>query len=609
MGRKHRKHRHSPPGHAMNPQTPTNTQSTPPSPVSAPEIKTGKQSTQTMDKLRHNAMDIFRAQDAASKRILAKGFSKLETTDGFDNFVSRVGLNNSNTLSASTYEFNLITRNRILLEAAYRGSWIVGNIVDAWADDMTRAGIDITTSETHRIKKLQKAMVKGKVWWSLNFLAKLGRLYGGALGVHQIEGQDMSTPLDIKTIGKGQYKGIVVYDRWQLNPVLTPVIESGPEMGLPKYYQIVTGWTSNDPKNMTPTGQVTVHHSRCIRYTGIDLPYFQAITEMMWGESVLERLWDRLIAFDNATMSAANLIERANNRTIGIEGFREIIGAGGDAYNGLLKMFDMIREFQTNEGLTLLDKNDTHETTAYTFTGLPEIVLQFGQQLSGASGIPLVRLFGQSPAGLSATGDSDIRMYYDSINASQETKYRDPMEILLRIMWRSTFGEAAPEDLEFEFTALWQMSETDKANNAKTTTETVIGAFEAGLTRKSTAMTELRASSSNTGLFANITDEDVEEAEDEEENPPLPDMPSIEPQPAKTALPTKPVEEEKPSKVGDRKGWFGGIFRRASPKVEIDVSSQDRGRFKMPDGATMTGLQLREAAAAAAMFLFMVFPR
>jgi len=468
-----------------------------------------------------NAMDLFRAQDAATKQAL-----KHVTFDGFDNFVSRLGLNNDNSLSAGTYEFNLVTRNRIKLEAAYRGSWIVGAVVDSVAEDMTRAGVDVTTNEADAdIKDFQSAISRKQIWSSVQNLIKWGRLYGGAIGVLQIRGQDLATPLDLETVSKGQFDGIAVYDRWALNPSLGTVIEAGPDMGLPKYYAIVSALNATEPNAPTPTGQINVHHSRVIRYTGIDLPYFQAITEMMWGESVLERLWDRLIAFDSVTMSTANLVERANNRTIGIEGLREIIAAGGAAQQGLLAQFEMMRSLQTNEGMTLLDKNDSFETTNYTFAGLSDVMLQFGQQLSGASGIPLVRLFGQSPAGLSATGDADIRMYYDNVNAQQEAKLRTPFDTLLRVLWRSTFGKPAPKDLEFTFTPLWQMSATDKANVAKTNTESVLGAFESGLTDRATSLKELRQTSGDTGLFSNISDEDIEEAEVEE--PPMPDSPEV----------------------------------------------------------------------------------
>lgn len=456
--------------------------------------------------------EVFETIDKASK-----------TADGFDNFVARVGLNNNNVISAGLYTFNLMTRNRVQLEAAYRGSWVVGQVIDVVAEDMTKAGIDIQTNEDDAdVKKMQTNINRLQVWQSICSLIKWGRLYGGALGVLQIEGQDLSTPLNLDTIDKGQFKGIVVYDRWQLNPVLGKTIKSGPELGLPEFYEIVNNTTPNetyDPN--TVTGQTSVHYSRVIRNIGIELPYFQAITEMMWGESMLERLWDRLISFDQATMSSANLIERANNRTVGIDDLRNIVSAGGKAQKGLEAQFAMMREFQTNEGLTLLDKNDTYSSTSYSFAGLSDLMLQFGQQLAGASGIPLVRLFGQSPAGLSATGDSDLRTYYDNINSQQNAKLRTGIELTLKVMWRSVFGRPAPDDLEWDFVPLWQMSALDKATIAKSNTETIIGAHEAGLTSTVTSMKELRDSSDDTGLFSNITDDEIEEAEENEPPDPV----------------------------------------------------------------------------------------
>jgi phage-related protein (TIGR01555 family) len=309
---------------------------------------------------------------------------------------------------------------------------------------------------------------------------------------------------------------------------------------LPAYYQIINTPQSTDPTVKSATGIIRVHHSRVIRYTGIDLPWYQAITEMMWGESVLERLWDRLIAFDNATMSSASLIDRANLRHVGIENLREILAAGGEAQAGLEKMFEMMRMMQVNEGLTLTDKNDEVGSTAYSFAGLSDMLIQFGQQLAGASETPLVRLFGQSPAGLSATGEADMRMYYDSINAQQEAKLRNPFEVVLKVMWRSEFGMPTPDDLEFSFTPLWQMSALDKATIAKTTTETVLGAHEAGLVPTPTAMRELRNSSGNTGTFSDISDEDIAEAE--LEPPPLPEDPTVDP-------------EAEPVRTLDRKWW------------------------------------------------------
>lgn len=482
-----------------------------------------------------NAMQIFRQEAKMQERMV--------TQDGFENFVSRLGVghNVQNALSDGTYIFNLLTRNRAKLEAAYRGSWIVGAIIDLKAEDMTRAGIDVDTTDAKKqVSDVLSTMEKLKVWGSLCDNQKWGDLYGGSIGVLQIEGQDLSTPLRIETIAKGQFKGVVVYDRWQVNPVLNDLIEEGPDMGLPRMYQIVTS-----PLDVQPSGKYlhkgiqNVHHSRCVRSAGIKLPFWQAITEMMWGESVLERLWDRLIAFDNATMSCASLVDRANLRTVGIENFREIVANGGEAYEGLISSFEMMREFQVNEGLTLLDKNDTYQSTAYSFAGLSDMLLQFGQQLSGSGTIPLVRLFGQSPAGLNSTGESDMRNYYDGINARQETTLRQPVDLILRVAWRSTHGDAAPKDLAFTFKPLWQMTAMDKAQNAKTNAETVIGAYEAGLTKASTTLEELRTSSSDTGVFGHITDEDIAGADEALDPPPGEDLPGTE-DPAKPDLKVLP---------------------------------------------------------------------
>jgi phage-related protein (TIGR01555 family) len=486
----------------------------------------------------------------------------MKTFDGFDNFVSKLGLNNANTLSAGQYVFNLVTRNRILLEAAYRGSWIVGALVDSVAEDMTRAGVNVSTAKGDKnIKEFKNAVSRLKISQSLCFGIKWGRLYGGSIAVLQVKGQNLATPLNLETIAKGQFQGIVTYDRWQLNPVLTDLIDSGPDMGLPQYYDIVGDPRAAEPEAKTATGQLRVHFSRLVRFTGIELPYYQAITEMMWGESNLERLWDRLIAFDNATMSSASLIDRANLRTVGVDGLREIIAAGGEAQAGLLAQFEMMRALQVNEGLTLIDKEDTFQSTSYSFAGLSDMMLQFGQQLSGAAKIPLIRLFGQAPAGLGADGEEDIRLYYDSINAEQEAKLRNGWELIIKVMWRSCFGEDCPDDMEFAFVPLWQMSATDKANNGKTIAETIIGAYEATLTSKSTAMKELRQASGETGIFGNITDEEIAEAEEQDENPPNPN--EVDPnnpdagQPKKIPTPV-PSLDHKPSVYQKIKSWIKG---------------------------------------------------
>ena len=56
------------------------------------------------------------------------------------------------------------------------------------------------------------------------------------------------------------------------------------------------------------------------------------------GMSVVERIWDRLTAFDSATVGAAQLVYKAHLRTYSVEKLRELIALGGPAFEALLKI-------------------------------------------------------------------------------------------------------------------------------------------------------------------------------------------------------------------------------------------------------------------------------
>ena len=487
-----------------------------------------------------------------------------KTEDGFENFAARLGVapigssgqRKQNLLSQGTYQPNInISRDHLLLEWAYRGSWIVGQVIDTIAEDMTRAGIEITTNEQPEvIDDIKTAMNRLKIWSSIRSNIKWSRLYGGSIAVMEIEGQNLEDPLDLDAIQQGQFKGLIVYDKWMIWPVLFNLENSGPNLGEPEYYDIVLGANINDPnaapgtstnENISDTMQrVRVHQSRILKMVGIELPWWQKINEQYWGESVLERMWDRLIAFDDATMSVGNLISRAQLRTVSLKDFREIMAAGGDAEEALLKRMELMRMVQNNEGITLLDIEDKFESTVYSFSGLSDVIIQFGQQVSGSAQIPMTRLFGQSPAGLNSTGESDIRQYYDSIRAKQED-FRNFLTDLLSVMWRSVTGNPPPKDLNFNFIPLWQMSAMDKATVAKNNTDTILEVEAAGVIDKATAMKELKQQSAESGLFTHISDEAVEEAESEP-------APAFEPQ----ALPEVPSKEE-PTIESGKTGTLG----------------------------------------------------
>lgn len=437
----------------------------------------------------------------------ASAQAKRFTTDSFQNFAARVGIGTDNQSSGGSYGFDFISRNRVQMEAMYRSSWIVGAVVDCVAEDMTRAGISLTTDmKPDDQQKLDQAMERTQIWDALCDTIKWGRLYGGAIAVMLIDGQKMATPLNIESVGEGQFKGLLVLDRWLVQPSLDDLVtELGPDLGKPKFYDVVA--------DSMALKRERIHYSRVLRIDGVDLPYWQRISENLWGQSVIERLFDRLLAFDSTTQGVAQLVYKAHLRTLKVQNLRDIIATGGPAFEGLIKQIDLIRRYQSNEGLTLLDSSDEFQVDQYTFAGLDDVLLQMAQQLSGASEIPLTRLFGQSPAGLNATGDGEMKQYHEGINTKQERRLRMPLTRLIEVMARSALGKALPDGWSFTFNSLQRMSDTEKATIATQTTTAVLDAAEAGVIDQATALKELKQSSEVTGVFTNITDEMITEAE------------------------------------------------------------------------------------------------
>ena len=430
------------------------------------------------------------------------------TRDTFVNFLTKTGIGTQNLSSGNTYGFNPISRNRTLIEWMYRGSWLCGVAVDCVADDMTREGVLLSSAlPVEEKEKLESAQRRFQIWQSLNMVAKWARLYGGALGYIFIEGQDPATPLRTQTVKKGQFKGVIPLDQWMVTPELThSITDAGPEYGNPAYYNI----TATSPQ--FPFPRIRVHYSRVVRMLGIELPYWQRTMENMWGISIMERIYDRLTAFDSTTQGAAQLVYRAYLRTYKVKGLRQIIAAGGDAFTALTQQIEMTRLYQSNEGLTLMDMEDEFEAHQYTFAGLSDVLNSMAEQISGATQIPLARLFGQSPSGLNSTGDHDLRTYYDNIKRLQERWFRRPLDVILRVLAQSE-GIELDDQFEYEFASLWQLTDDEKATVDTANTNSVMEVSASGIISPAIALKELRARGRATGTWTAITDEDIEAAE------------------------------------------------------------------------------------------------
>ena len=163
---------------------------------------------------------------------------------------------------------------------------------------------------------------------------------------------------------------------------------------------------------------------------------------------------------------------------------------------------------RSNFGTQLVEQGTKLTNTQYHFNGLQEVYESMCLNLCGASHYPMTKLFGCSPAGMNATGESDLKNYYDYVDSQREAKLRPALQKLLPVLAMSAWG-FVPDDLDFTFPPLWTPTAKEVAEIAKTKSEAIASAYTNGLMNVDTAQRELRKLEDETGMFGSITDEEI----------------------------------------------------------------------------------------------------
>ncbi|WP_034438034.1 DUF1073 domain-containing protein [Clostridium ihumii] len=432
------------------------------------------------------------------------------TMDAFTNTLARLGFGTPNLLESTEYPMTRLTQDYNLMNSLYRSHWIIRKIIDCIPEDMCKNWINITTQlEPEQIKRFDKLQRTTRIKKSILQALKWGRLYGGAGAVVIIEGHEniLDEPLDYDSIMPGAFKGLIVSDRWSGLFPSSEIIDniSSPDFGLPKYYQ----WF------LESGDSIKVHHSRVLRFTGRELPYLERYAENNWGASEVEVVFDELKKRDNTSWNIAQLIFLANLRVYKMSDLGEMLAIGDEKSKiELYNVLSMQNQLMNNMGMCVMNKEDDFQTHQYTFAGLNDIYQSFMLDISGAAEIPVTKLFGRSPAGLSATGESDMQNYYDLIDQKQESQLGPIFDKMLPIMFMSEFGYI-PDDLDWTFNPIANQSEDELANIVDKKTNAIINVVNAGIISQKTALKELKQMSDTTGMFTNITDEDIAKADDD----------------------------------------------------------------------------------------------
>lgn len=288
----------------------------------------------------------------------------------------------------------------------------------------------------------------------LGLLAKIGeaatwgRLFGG--GLVYVDADDGGSPASpVQWASVGSIRGIDVYDKRDIR-------------------------RADGKLAIRPNGATELHvdPSRVFLFGGAKTAKTEQRERDGWDASVLQVAIEALQAFDEGMAATGILLSEASVSVFRLHGLLQAL-AGGDkaAVTDRAAMMDLTKSVARS---VFLDAGhggggaEDWRREAVNFAGVPDVLDRMANQVAAATGIPVTLLVGQAPAGLNATGDSDIRTFYDSV-AEWRAEEIDP--ILRRIIRVIARMEGVPEP-QFSWPSLWQETPAETSTRRKAVAET-----------------------------------------------------------------------------------------------------------------------------------------
>ncbi|WP_347271644.1 anti-CBASS protein Acb1 family protein [Rhizorhabdus histidinilytica] len=331
--------------------------------------------------------------------------------------------------------------------AAYLASWLHRKIVDVPAEDMTRAGRDWDATDDE-IAKIEKEEERIGYWAKVYEGLHLGRLGGGAILIGM--GDEPSTPLPA-TIKPGGIQYLTVLSRWELTIGPEDLDPASPTFKQPRYFTLVG-----------QSRRTEIHPSRVICFRGLPIPAFPGVVwdDRFWGMSVVEAVDESVQQATAACDGFSALIEEAKIDVYRLNGTVEQLSQGDKGEALVKKRIELTNTGKSIHRAVILDKDDEWDQRQLELAGMRDVIITYDARVAGAADIPATRLFGKSPDGQNATGESDLTNYFQAIGSKQEKQLRPMLARLDAVMLPSAGVKA---DLSWSFSPLMVLSEKDQA--------------------------------------------------------------------------------------------------------------------------------------------------
>lgn len=444
-------------------------------------------------------------------------------------------------------------------EDLYHGDDIAATIAELPAKEMVRAWINVRADEKDAgdsvtdqvstsklvLQALDDLDAQPKVFEALVW----SRVFGGSLlflGVDDGGGSDpqaLSKPINERSIRSFDF--LQVFDRWDVNVRKWYADPSQPKFGHPELYDIVQTSVPGGLDRLRP--RFGIHESRFVRFDGAMTNRRRWLRNNGWADSVYVRVAEVIRDFAAAWGGAAHLLQDFAQAVFKMKGLQAALASDNDdlVINRMILM-DMCRSVA--RAVPLDSDNEEFTRQATPVTGLPDLLDRFALRLSAAARMPASLLMGQSPSGLNATGDADIRFFYDSIKAQQEQNLRPRLNRIVELLFLAAEGPTRghePDNWSIEFNPLWQLDEKDMGTLRKTQAEAdQIYIMNGVLTPEEVASSRFGGDRYSTDTVL----DDEQRAKDAAIDAKLAAMPAPEPRPALPA-PANPMPMPMPTEV------------------------------------------------------------
>lgn len=185
------------------------------------------------------------------------------------------------------------------------------------------------------------------------------------------------------------------------------------------------------------------HASRLLTFISRPLPDMLKPAYNFGGMSLSQLIEPYVTRWLKTVDSVNRLI--SNYSVLGVKTNMEAALAGSEMGESIAKRAQLFNLLRDNRGLLMLDKDSEDFFQFNTpLNALPDLQSQAQEHMAAPTHIPLVKLTGISPAGLNASSEGEIKVFYDFIEAEQEDLYNKNMEVVLKVVQCHLWGKINP---------------------------------------------------------------------------------------------------------------------------------------------------------------------